>query len=272
MAEYPALPLFVDAYLADTLHLTNQEHGAYLRLLMLAWRSPDCGIPDDDAWICRSLGIHGNAWAKMRESVMAFWVAKNGRLYQKRLKMEREFVQEKSKKNRGAARKRWDDFSAKSLEGNKTGNANAVQTQCKRNAPTLTPTPTPIGDTNVSPPHTPKTDQLEISVMFEEFWAQYPNKKGRGQARKAYERARERETHENIIAGLDRYVIADPWRGELRYCKHPATWLNADGWADEYPTSTGQPADSGTDYGSTLLRAAADADRLLEGRIRDGEG
>lgn len=32
MAEFPALPLWTDAYIGDTAHLTNEEHGVYLRL------------------------------------------------------------------------------------------------------------------------------------------------------------------------------------------------------------------------------------------------
>ena len=40
MADFPALPFFTDAYLGDTQHLTLEEHGAYQKLLYIAWRSP----------------------------------------------------------------------------------------------------------------------------------------------------------------------------------------------------------------------------------------
>jgi hypothetical protein len=58
MADYPALPLFTDAYLADC-HpaLTLEQHGCYLVLMMMAWRRPSNGIPDNDKEIARNLAI-----------------------------------------------------------------------------------------------------------------------------------------------------------------------------------------------------------------------
>jgi hypothetical protein len=44
LAEFPALPLFTDAILADTAHLSHEEFGAYMRILILMWRTPECRI------------------------------------------------------------------------------------------------------------------------------------------------------------------------------------------------------------------------------------
>ena len=62
MAEFPHLPLFTDAYLADTRHLTTEEHGAYLLLMMEAWRRPECSLPDDDRLLARLCGLSIERW------------------------------------------------------------------------------------------------------------------------------------------------------------------------------------------------------------------
>lgn len=57
MAEFPALPLWTDAWVADTKHLTWLERGTYHDLLVLMWRSPGCRIPNDDHWLAKRLGM-----------------------------------------------------------------------------------------------------------------------------------------------------------------------------------------------------------------------
>lgn len=107
MSATPAIPFFGDAYLADTRHLSLEEHGAYLQLMMIAWRSPDCSLPDDDSRLARMLGITASRWAKLRPTIMAFWKLENGVWTQKRLRKERTFVEDKREKNSKAGRLRW---------------------------------------------------------------------------------------------------------------------------------------------------------------------
>lgn len=57
MADYPAFPLWTDAYLADTMHLTDAEHGLYLLMLIHLWRTPKQRFPNDDQWLARKFGM-----------------------------------------------------------------------------------------------------------------------------------------------------------------------------------------------------------------------
>lgn len=93
--------------------------------------------------------------------------------------------------------------------------------------------------------HNPQLEPSSISVVrepepFDEFWAVYPNKVGKPDAAKAFQRAGQRVGFETLMAGLRRYVGKTddrPW------C-NPATWLNQDRWADEPATvqPRGSPA------------------------------
>lgn len=69
-----AMPLFGDAYLADTMHLTNEEHGVYLKMLIVAWRQPSCSLPDDDGVLARIAGVGIKKWrSALRPVMMEFW-------------------------------------------------------------------------------------------------------------------------------------------------------------------------------------------------------
>lgn len=89
------MPLFTDAYLADTRHLTTIQHGAYLLLLMVAWRTRDGTLPNDDAVLARYAGLTRAQWGRMKPTLMAFFELENGQLVQKRLRDEYAFVRQK---------------------------------------------------------------------------------------------------------------------------------------------------------------------------------
>jgi uncharacterized protein YdaU (DUF1376 family) len=135
MADFPALPVWTDAYLADTRHLSTLEHGAYFLLMMEAWRRPTCSLPDDDVMLARLAGLDAATWSTVKPVVMEMWKLDRRRKVwtQKRLSQEREYVSEKSRSQRDKALKRW-------KKGEKS-DATALPERCPADAPTPTPTP-----------------------------------------------------------------------------------------------------------------------------------
>ena len=75
--------------------------------------------------------------------------------------------------------------------------------------------------------------QNDINEQFNEFWAVYPRKKGKGQARRAFEKALEKTDLETILAGVAAYV-ANEDLDDPQFIAHPSTWLNGERWEDEY--------------------------------------
>lgn len=138
MASLPCMPFWTDAYLADTLHLTTEQHGAYLLLLFQAWRSHDCSLADDDEMLSLQAKVTPAKWRTMKPAIMAFWTLdkRRKRWVQKRLKNEREKATAKKVKARDSAASRWKD--------KEKGDANAMRSQCYPE-----PNPEPIKKTNV---------------------------------------------------------------------------------------------------------------------------
>lgn len=122
MSAPASIPIFGDAYLADTQHLTLEEHGAYFKLMIIAWRSPGCALPNDDRRIATMLGIGGKKWAGLKPAVMAFWTLSDAGFQQKRLLKEYRWAAEKARLNSEAAEARWKDKPRKT---NKPSDADA---------------------------------------------------------------------------------------------------------------------------------------------------
>jgi hypothetical protein len=76
--------------------------------------------------------------------------------------------------------------------------------------------------------------------LFSEFWQEYPRKKDKGSAFKAFKSAMKRAKFEQILVGATAYAN-DPTR-KPEYTKFPATWLNADAWENEISPAPGSEA------------------------------
>ena len=108
MSKKPShIPLFPDAYLRDTTHLTTEEHGAYFLLLMAAWGNDDCTLPYDEKRLAALAKMPLLKWRKIAHIILEFWTIDNGRISQSRLLREFAYVQDKSKKAREAVQERW---------------------------------------------------------------------------------------------------------------------------------------------------------------------
>ena len=91
MSQAPFMPVFVDAYLADTGHLSTEEHGAYVLLLMAMWRRGGT-VPDDDRNNARITGMSRHKWIHVKKRLLPFLTVEGDTFTQKRLKKEWGYV------------------------------------------------------------------------------------------------------------------------------------------------------------------------------------
>lgn len=87
---------------------------------------------------------------------------------------------------------------------------------------------------------TGSTPKPNTEAEFDQWYAGYPRKEGKGQARKAYKAARKKADQQTLIAGVARLVAQ---RLERQFTPLPATWLNGERWLDEVATPTEPAAD-----------------------------
>lgn len=157
VAEFPALPLWTDAYLGDTTHLTALEHGVYLLLLMIAWRTGDATLPDDDVLLARYAKLTNRQWARVKPVIAAFFAIENGRWTQRRL--TDEFILVRRKREAQIA-----NGQASALK--RKGRHSTKREPSDSQASTPTPTPTPNAISNeIAPPPPPQGGDAEYAFF-----------------------------------------------------------------------------------------------------------
>ena len=230
MAEFPVLPFFTDAYLADTRHLTAAQHGAYLLLLMTAWRSIDCRLPDDDNFLARAAAMDIRTWRVNKAVVMAFWKKDEQQKWcQGRLEDERKNVVEQRSKNAAAGK-------ASALK-RKERHSTTVITKPQRNSNPLNPSLNPSISKKENIIQKKETEAAEQET-FARFWEAYPRRDGRHKASQSWRRAiAEGADPENLICCAQSYAArCVEMKTERQFIKMPQTWLNGKCWEDEQET------------------------------------
>jgi uncharacterized protein YdaU (DUF1376 family) len=108
------MPVYTGDYLADTMHLSTEQHGAYLLLLFHLWRR---GIlHDDDVVLAQLTGLEPGAWSNSRAVLAEFFEIHDGLWHYGRVEQERSRAAAKqhsnSNKAKLAAYRRWSNSCA----------------------------------------------------------------------------------------------------------------------------------------------------------------
>ena len=109
MAALPYMQLYVADYLADTMHLSAEEHGAYLLLIMNYWQT---GKPINEKHISCITKIDKEKVTDVISTLQHFFnIDSTGLWHHKRIDEELEKVRQKSLKTslagKKSAKKRW---------------------------------------------------------------------------------------------------------------------------------------------------------------------
>lgn len=134
MSQAPIMPFSTDAFLADTLHLTTEQIGAYMMILLATWRNNGIALPDDDHRMARIVRTTPARWTHhLRPALEAFFTIDATGWHQKKLEKTWRKIQESQEKNREngkqGAKARWlknkktDMATAKVSPSNQNGEA-----------------------------------------------------------------------------------------------------------------------------------------------------
>ena len=119
----------------------------------------------------------------------------------------------------------------------------------------------PVIQSNPNP--NPIRESESEARAFDAFWEAYPKKVGKGEAKKAFDKAK--VSVEVLLRALEAQKLSDQWkRDNGRYIPNPATWLNQGRWEDDLSVS-GNP-DTKEDTQADMNRMEKYLERLRGGQ------
>jgi uncharacterized protein YdaU (DUF1376 family) len=102
MSKAPIWPVATDALIADTTHLTTEEFGAYMLLMMAQWRSNGAPLPPDERRLARIARLSPHAWERARQVLVELFEVSVDGWRQKRVEKDLVGVIEKIEANRAS--------------------------------------------------------------------------------------------------------------------------------------------------------------------------
>ncbi len=137
------MPLYIGDYLADTLHLTREQHGSYLLLIFALWRGGGA-LADDDRRLAAIAKATARQWKDDRAVLKEFFIVADGVWRHKRVDEELAaadaFIRQRQGAGQASAEQR-----RRQREGN--GRSTGGQRDGQREGKT-SPSPSPVATTS----------------------------------------------------------------------------------------------------------------------------
>lgn len=263
--------------------MTGEQVAAYLRLLSLQWE--EGSIPADADTLAMLLTdgarryttaeFEADIWPAVAPCFQVLNRRSTGRLINPRLRDERvHWVSVKCKKSAagvasGKARRAASSVKSETKPANTR--STPVQTKQEQNAnlsSSSSCSSSLLGDhpTEIQS-KTPKTQD----EGFEQFWAAWPRKVAKADARKAWKQTRkDHPPVDDLVAAVSAQSAAADWPHNLSFCPYPATWLRACRWEDDaagLKRDNGRPSRHPSRFGPRLQTSDDESD--LDARVHD---
>lgn len=222
-------------------HLSILEHGVYT-LLMDAYYDREQAPTRQEA-VRISRARTPDELAALDAVLSDFFAETDGRYVQGRI--EEEFTKAEAQAMANQANGKQGGRPRKPKGETKKANEKQIKTHSvsNENPNDNEKNPNPLIHQSTNPSTENQKTSAPFGARFEEFWAEYPNKKGKAQAEKFWKRDKLDAIATQIIGDVIMRKAYDwEWMKDGgQYIPHGSTYVNGKGWLDEIKPRPGPP-------------------------------
>ena len=226
MSKIHWMKFYPGDYLRDTMHLSTEEHGAYLLILMASWTSGGV-VEEQNLPNISLLGV--KKWNQVAPKISPFFTVENGKWTHPRVQRELLKAEEAHRiqveSGKRGAEKRWESDRVPNRELDGVPIAYQIPEARSQNQK--------------------KQDQNLYSADFEIFWNSYPLKQSKKIAVKSYTKARKSGVSAETLLEAVEKAKRESVKWREGYVPMASTWLNQERWCDEFtpaPQIKGNPS------------------------------
>jgi uncharacterized protein YdaU (DUF1376 family) len=253
------MPLYIADYLRKTMHLTRDQHGGYMLLLMACW---DRGgrLPNDPSQLAGIARATSAEWRKLAPVLLPFFDDDGAFLTQDRVIEEHQKAARLSETRRqagqqgGRPRKQTETETESTPKPNAFANIKQTETHAGVRS---SPSPSPTEEGPNGPVGSKAPGKSEVGLAWAAASRKGRERSSRGDVERALKAAINRgHTAERVIAGLEAYFASpDATKDGGEYAKGAHRMIENDRWM-AYAPAAGARAEATIDAPSEVRQRA----------------